>query len=129
MCDKSSTSNLVVGLGLGAALGAGMAFLFGTKKGKQLRNQVVENYPELFDNLQDTLGQLKESLGEKYEEVAQQVEEVKESLEETGNEKAAEIKDIVSDKVAQLGVQMEDLGKKIQSFPPTPVKRRFFKRN
>jgi len=43
-------------------------------------------------------------------------------------EKVDEAKDAVSDKIASLGVQMEDLGKKIQTLPPNPPKKRFFKR-
>lgn len=42
-------SDFVAGAIIGAAVAGGLAFLFGTEKGKQIRRRVYEEYPELFD--------------------------------------------------------------------------------
>lgn len=51
----------MTGLILGAALGAGIAFLFGTSKGKEVRKKIRDNYPEFFDRIDEVLGDEKPS--------------------------------------------------------------------
>ena len=60
--NSKDKSGLAAGIILGAAAGAGIAFLFGTKKGKELRKKIRDDYPEVFDKLDDALSSTKESL-------------------------------------------------------------------
>lgn len=85
-------SNLLLGFILGAAAGAGLTFLFGTKKGKEVRERIREKYPEVFDRLDEIF----EGIEEKYEEISEEVKE----MEDEG-------KEAVEKKVADLGKAVE----------------------
>ena len=131
MCDKSSsTTNLVAGLALGAAVGAGLTFLFGTKKGKEVREKVYETNPEFFDQLSEALDQLKDSLGDRYEEVSDQVQDIEKSISEVVTEKESQIANTMSKKFDEIGHQVSHLGAQIKSMsPPSHTTKRFFKKN
>ncbi len=111
MCDSQDRSgSLLTGLVIGAAVGAGLTFLFGTKKGKEFRDRVREEYPELFDKIDEVYANL-------VEEVKNVEEEVEEMNEDT--------KEVVQEKVADLGKAVEDLGKKLEAVAPS--RRRFLR--
>ncbi|MEK7565784.1 MAG: YtxH domain-containing protein [Patescibacteria group bacterium] len=93
MSDHNNSSGLLVGLIFGAAIGAGITFLFGTKKGKEIREKIQDEYPEVFENLKD-----------KYTEVVDQIEEIKK-----------EVSDTALEKVEKLGIAVEDLGEHLQN--------------
>lgn len=67
MCDHKNNSGFAVGLLLGGVVGAGAAFLFGTKKGKEIQNKIKKQYPEVVSQLEDTLSEVKESFDDKVE--------------------------------------------------------------
>lgn len=100
MCDQKHTNgSLITGVVIGGVIGAGLAFLFGTKKGKDLRQKIRSQYPEVFDNLEDI-----------YADVVDQVAEVKKEV--ATLEKSAEKS--VRAKAVDIGEAVENLGQKIQ---------------
>lgn len=102
---------------MGAAIGAGLTFLFGTKKGKEIRERVRDQYPEFFDKLDKIL----EGVGEGYENVVEEVRKVEKEVAEM----SAESKEVVQEKVAGLGKAVEHLGKELEKAAPN--KPRLFK--
>lgn len=88
MSDQNNSSNLLGGLIIGAAIGAGITLLFGTKKGKEIRQKIQDEYPDVFENLED-----------KFSEVVDRIEEIK-----------GEVSDTALGKVEELGAVVEDLG-------------------
>ncbi len=114
MCDSHDQSgSLLTGLVIGAAVGAGLTFLFGTKKGKEIRDRVREEYPEAFDKIDEVYANL--------------VDEVK-NVEEEVAEMSDETKEVVQEKVANLGEAVENLGKQLETVAPGHrVVRRFLK--
>ena len=129
MCQtKDSSANLLLGITLGAAIGAGAVFLFATPKGKQIRKKIHDSYPELFDQLDSSLSDLKEALGDRYEEVADQVQKIEETVSNVVTDEKENISDQVSEKVTGLGLQVENLGAKIQTMASTPKPHRLFRK-
>lgn len=114
MCDSRDRSGtLLTGLVVGAAVGAGLTFLFGTKKGKEIRDRVREQYPEVFDKLDEVYANLVDEVRDVEEEVADMSEDTKE---------------VVQEKVANLGEAVEKLGKQLEAVSSgRPPARRFFK--
>ena len=99
MCNNSDrTGSLLTGVVLGAAIGVGVTFLFGTNKGKEIREKVRDQYPEFFDQVGDVL----DNLGDKYEDVVDEVRKLEKEV-------------TVKDKVANLGKAVEHLGKQLES--------------
>lgn len=118
MCDNHNNSgSLLAGIAIGAAVGAGLTFLFGTNKGKEVRNKVRDQYPEFFDKLDDALGNIEEG----YENVVGEVKKVEEEVAEM----KTDAKGAVSEKVADLGKAVEKLGKELEK--ASPAKPRLFK--
>lgn len=105
--NRNGNGSLIAGLAIGAAIGAGLTFLFGTDKGKHIRKKIREEYPEFFERVDGVV----ENLGEKYEDV---VEEMK-RLEEEVSEKGSGTKDVVREKVANVGRAVAHLGKQLES--------------
>lgn len=64
MSDDRGSSGLLTGLILGAGIGAGLTLLFGTDKGKKIRNQIRSEYPEVFDRLGEVEGEAQEVLAD-----------------------------------------------------------------
>lgn len=130
MCQtRNSSDNLLVGVALGAALGAGLTFLFATPKGKEVQKKVRDSYPELFNNLDGLISQLKDSLGDRYEEVSQDMQNIKDTVKDVVSEESQQAGKVVSEKVSDLGEQMENLGVKLQSMSTNKSKRFFHKKS
>lgn len=55
-----SGSGFLNGLILGAVIGAGIALLLGTKKGKELANEASEKGLSLLDNFEETFAEIEE---------------------------------------------------------------------
>lgn len=105
MCDtQKSTTYLVAGIAIGAAVGAGLTFLFATRKGKELQKRVRDEYPEVFDKLEEAVSNAG-SLGEQASEV---------------------VRNNVGEKLVEVGEDVESLGKQIET-PAVAKPRRFFK--
>ncbi|MCL4389781.1 MAG: YtxH domain-containing protein [Patescibacteria group bacterium] len=83
--DRSGT--LLTGLAIGAAIGAGLTFLFGTKKGAEVREKIKDQYPDLFDRVDDVL----EGLEEKYGDVVSEMEKIEEKAPEEMKEEVAHL--------------------------------------
>lgn len=115
--DRGRSGSFFSGVVLGAVIGAGLTFLLGTPKGKEVRKKIRDQYPDFFEKVDDVL----EDLGDKYGDVVDQVKE----LEEQVAEKSADTKTVVKEKVASLGKAVEHLGKKLESVSSS--KRRFLK--
>lgn len=92
--SEDKGSGLLVGLILGAGIGAGLTFLFGTDKGKKIRNQLRSEYPEVFDRLDEVIGNLSEE--------TQLIESKVEGVEEQAQEALADKLDSVANAVADL---------------------------
>ncbi|MCL4397785.1 YtxH domain-containing protein [Patescibacteria group bacterium] len=121
MSENKSSGGLITGLAIGAALGAGITFLFGTKKGKEIRDNVREKYPDFFDQLEDALGDVRENLSEEYETVVDEVQKVKDEVSSmTIGEASDAAKDAVVEKVDKLGVAVASLGKQIEKASAKP---------
>lgn len=125
MCEnKSSSTNLVVGVAIGAALGAGLTFLFGTKKGKELRDKVRNDYPEVFDRAEEVITNAKDNLSEDYANVIDEVTKVKEEISKmTIGEATEATKDAVTKKVNDLDKAVKSLGKSPHFFRGTKHKK------
>lgn len=103
MKDQNNSNGLLLGLILGATIGAGVTFLFGTKKGKEIRKKIQDEYPQVFENLEEATSDLRDNLEDKYSDVVDQIEEIKK-----------EVSDSALEKVEKLGVAVEDLGEHLQ---------------
>ncbi len=118
MCDNHDNSGpLLTGVVLGATLGAGLTFLFGTPKGKEIREKVRDQYPDFFERVDDAL----ENLGENYEDVVSEVKKVEKEVSQMSEKSSENMKE----SVANLGKKVEDFGKKLESV--SPKKHRFIK--
>lgn len=105
--NRNENNSLIAGLAIGAALGAGLTFLFGTDKGKRIRKKIRGEYPEFFERVDNVV----ENLGERYGDV---VDEVK-KLDGEVSEKSSGAKDVVKEKVANIGKAVAHLGKQLES--------------
>jgi gas vesicle protein len=88
------------GLLLGGAIGAGIALLFTTKKGEELRKDLLDKISELCDKLKDVDSE------EVKENVEKKVQEIKDGIKDLDAEK---VKKTASKKADELKTKAEDL--------------------
>lgn len=88
------------GLLLGGAIGAGIALLFTTKKGEELRKDLLDKISELCDKLKDIDSE------EVKENVEKKVQEIKDGIKDLDAEK---VKKTASKKADELKTKAEDL--------------------
>jgi len=110
MSDHDSSGTLLTGIVLGAAIGAGLTFLFGTSKGKDVREKIKGQYPDFFERMDDVV----ESLGENYADVVDEVKKVEKEVAQMSEKSSENMKE----SVASLGKKVEDFGKKLESVAP-----------
>jgi gas vesicle protein len=111
MCDsRDRTGTFLTGLAIGAAIGAGLTFLFGTEKGRQIRERARQEHPEFFAGVDEVL----ESLGERYEDVVTELRKVEEEVAEMSKES----RDAVKERVSDLGRAVEQFGEKLEAVSP-----------
>ncbi len=101
MADNKG-SGLMAGLAIGTVVGAGAMFLFGTKRGKELRTRWRKDYPEIFKVIDDITSKVEENLGDKYTDLQKTGKQVKEF--------SGQVVDSVGGTVSGLGGKIEDLG-------------------
>jgi gas vesicle protein len=88
------------GLLLGSAIGAGIALLFTTKKGEELRNDLLNKISELCDKLKDI------DSDEVKANIEKKVAEIEEGLKDLDSEK---VKKIAKEKGEALNVKATEL--------------------
>lgn len=93
MGDRDSDNGFLLGLIIGGVIGAGAVFLFGTEKGKEVREELKEKGDDALDDLDDVLTQLEK----KGKEIKKKADIVKEEI----AEKAGEMKENVSEEVVE----------------------------
>ena len=62
--NHNNNPNYINGLILGALIGAGLVFFLGTKKGKELLNEITDKTLSLFDDVEGLFDELDEDAGE-----------------------------------------------------------------
>ncbi len=118
-CHHNSDNNFLIGLVLGGVVGAGLTFLFTTKKGEEIREKIKATAPDLFDQLED----LTEAVEEKGEQLQEKAEEVKEMLKEELPDNPAVKK--IEEKITEMQNQARTW---VQAVNPAPVRKpRFFR--
>lgn len=111
MCDnRDKSGTLLTGVVIGAAIGAGLTFLFGTPRGREIREKVRGQYPDFFEHIDDAL----ENLGDKYGDVVEEVKKVEKEV----SEMSGDSRETVKSSVSKLGKKVEEFGKKLESVSP-----------
>ena len=80
MAESKTSKGLVTGLVLGATVGAGLTFLFGTKKGQELQKGLRKRYPDLFEKLDDVVIDVKDSVTDGVDSVKEKGEDIKSTI-------------------------------------------------
>lgn len=114
--NERSGSGFVIGFVLGAMAGAVLFFLFGTEKGKKLKEELQKKGKFSFKNLSDLL----EDFEEKGVEFKKKAGEITKQLEKKVESKAPEIKKAAEKELTHIK-KLQERGRKIAG--------RFFKRN
>ncbi len=87
MCDNhEKTSNFVGGLVLGGLIGSGLVFLFGTKKGADVRKKIAREWPELSENLHDFVSDAQENIAEEMKTLPKKIDKARDTIEEAVND-------------------------------------------
>ncbi len=94
----------IIGLMIGGLIGAAAMFLFGTKKGEEVREDLRKKGEDILENLDGILKQLEE----KSREVKKQAEKVKEQI----AQKAGEVKENLSEEMTE---KLDDTLAKIEN--------------
>lgn len=118
-------SGLLSGLFVGAAIGAGAAFLFGTKRGKQVRDKLKRDYPEVFNKIEGLIDDTREGLSEGYGGMVKEAKVLHQKAQKSETGKVA-VKG-----VNKLGQTVETVGRKMQEISQvdkTPAKKRPIKK-
>lgn len=113
-----SKKSFLTGIALGAIVGAGLAYIFGTDQGKKLQKDIKKKGKELASNIPqdlDDLRDIKDTVSEKgsdfVDSISDQAKETLEAVKDTVSETADTIKEKFEEPV---------------SFPQKP---RYFKKN
>lgn len=107
-----SKKSFLTGVALGAIVGAGLAYIFGTDQGKKLQKDIKKKGKELAENIPqdlDDLKAIKESVSEKGSDFVENL-----------GDQAKEALDAVKDTVSETADTIKE------ALPPKP---RFFKKN
>lgn len=113
-----SKKHFLAGIALGAIVGAGLAYIFGTDQGKKIQKDIKKKGKELASNIPqdlDDLKAIKDSVSEKGSDF---VEDLGDQAKETLNA----VKDTVSEATDAIKEKFEEP----VSFPQKP---RYFKKN
>ena len=71
----TSTEKMILGLGVGLAIGAALGILFAPDKGKETRKKISDGFDQYRDKVVDAIDSLKQKAGCKAEEIAQEISE------------------------------------------------------
>ena len=98
MNDQNRGNGFFSGVILGGLLGAALVFLYGTKEGKKIKEELVKKGKEVIDDLPEIVSDL-EKQGEEF---AQKTEEVKKKLEEKAKEFSSEAKKKIGSSLSHI---------------------------
>lgn len=98
MNDQNRGNGFFSGILLGGLLGAALVFLYGTKEGKKIKDELIKKGREVIDDLPDVVRDL-EKQGEEF---AQKAEEVKDKLEEKAREFSSEAKEKIDSSLSHI---------------------------
>lgn len=125
MCDNhEKTSNFVGGLVLGGLIGSGLVFLFGTKKGADIRKKIAREWPELSENLQDFVSEARENIEEQIEILPKRVDTVRDTVEDVIEKLPNQFKETLHDARESAENAIEDAATNLHR----TAKKRFFLR-
>ena len=71
----NSTEKMILGLGIGLAIGAALGILYAPEKGKETRKKISDGFDLYKDKVMDAFDSLKQKAGCKAEEIAQEISE------------------------------------------------------
>ncbi len=112
-------NNFLLGVLLGGLIGAGITFLFTTKKGEEIREKIKTQAPDFFDQLEE----IEEAIEEKGEQLQEKAEEVKEMIKE--ELPASPLVQKIEDKITQMQDQARTWVQAVN--PKAAHSRRFFR--
>ncbi len=84
MAESKNQTGLLAGIILGVAAGAGITFLFGTKRGKDIRNKLRKEYPEAFEKIDEVIEGTQGNLKEGYENASEKAGELQNEVRKLG---------------------------------------------
>ena len=71
----TSTEKMILGLGVGLAIGAALGILYAPDKGKETRRKISDGFDKYRDKVVDAFDNLKHKAGCKAEEIAEEIAE------------------------------------------------------
>ena len=113
-----SNKHFLAGITLGAVIGAGLAYMFGTEQGKKLQKDIKKTGKELAKNIPQDL--------EDFKAIKDSVSEKSSDLVENLGDQAKETLDAVKDTVSEATDSIKEHFNQEESPRPKP---RFFKKS
>ncbi len=118
--DRSHGGNNISSLVAGVVLGAALTYLFGTKSGRKLKDELVKEGQRLLEEMGSELEDVKDQIEEG--EVGKTLEAAKEKIEDANlGQKVEEAKEQLQEVVEDVPKHIEEIQKKGRRF--------FFKRS
>jgi gas vesicle protein len=108
---SSKTSNSVIALLAGAAIGVGLGILFAPDKGSKTREKMKEGFDDLKDQANSKWNSLENETKEKFSKTKDDLIETVEDLLSNSSYKAEEAITFLEEKLAELKVQNAKLQK------------------
>jgi gas vesicle protein len=108
---SSKTSNSVIALLAGAAIGVGLGILFAPDKGSKTREKMKEGFDDLKDQANSKWNSLEEETKEKFSKTKDDLIETVEDLLSNSSYKAEEAITFLEEKLAELKKQNAKLQK------------------
>lgn len=71
----TSTEKMILGLGVGIAIGAALGILYAPDKGKETRRKISDGFDQYRDKVVDAFDNLKQKAGCKAEQIAHEISE------------------------------------------------------
>lgn len=140
MCDnnRDKTSNFIGGLVLGGLIGSGLIFLFGTKKGGEVRKKIAREWPELSENMQEFVSETRENLEEEIKTLPKKIDKARDNIEEAIDDLPERmedslhdardvVKDVIENTENTVADALEDVAANLHH-TATSTKKRFFLR-
>jgi len=108
---SSKTSNSIIALLAGAAIGVGLGILFAPDKGSKTREKMKEGFDDLKSQAKNKWDDLEEDTKEKFSKTKDELKETLEDLLSNSSYKAEEAITFLEEKLAELKKQNAKLQK------------------